>query len=245
MKPWKVVALMTLPVLLFAAWRIWSTYQERHEPVVVKQQPQGRKITQDDLVIPRKMYIDDLKSARELDGKAVWMQAGYQLDYYPYRGHYPVFSHEEGPLPSIQQLNVVDVVEVATPANWLSRIPRGSKNIFLIFRMPGDTHEYAVPMGEVQGGNETFIMDDVLYYDDPHKLYSYWPGDVWQAIDQHQVRPGMSERQTMMAVGEVAQSDSTNYGNRTVTYTAGDRKITVTFANDKATQVQEAGSGHA
>jgi hypothetical protein len=37
-----------------------------------------RKITQDDLVIPRKMYIDDLKSAKELRGKTVWMQAGYQ-----------------------------------------------------------------------------------------------------------------------------------------------------------------------
>jgi membrane-bound inhibitor of C-type lysozyme len=48
----------------------------------------------------------------------------------------------------------------------------------------------------------------------------------------------------MMAVGQVAQSDSSNYGNRTVTYTAGDRKVTVTFAHDKATQVREA-SGHA
>jgi membrane-bound inhibitor of C-type lysozyme len=54
----------------------------------------------------------------------------------------------------------------------------------------------------------------------------------------------MSELQTMLAVGQVAQSDSSNYGNRTVTYTAGDRKITVTYAHDKATQVQEA-SGHA
>jgi hypothetical protein len=83
-----------------------------------------------------------------------------------------------------------------------------------------------------------------LYYGDPHKLYSNWPGNVWQAIDQHQVKPEMSELQTMMAVGQVAQSDSSDYGNRTVTYTAGDRKITVTFAHDQATQVQE-GSGHA
>jgi len=101
-----------------------------------------------------------------------------------------------------------------------------------------------VPVGEVEGGNETFRLDDLLYYDDPHKLYSYWPSSVWQAIDQHQVKPGMSEMQTMMAVGQVAQSDSSDYGNRTVTYTAGDRKITVTFAHDQATQVQEA-SGHA
>jgi hypothetical protein len=235
MKPWKAMVLMTLPVLLFAAWRIWSIYQERHEPVMVKQGPPERKITQDDLVIPRKMYIDDLKSAKELHGKTVWMQVGYQLDYYPYRDHSAVFRDKEGPLPTAQALNVADVVELATPANWLSRIPRGSKNIFLIFRKPGGPQEYAVPVGEVEGGNETFRLDDLLYYDDPHKLYSHWPSNVWQAIDQHQVKPGMSELQTMMAVGQVAQSDSSTYGNRTVTYTAGNRKI----ADDQATRVQE------
>jgi hypothetical protein len=239
MKPWKVVALLTLPMLLFAAWRVWSIYKERHEPVVVRQGPPERKISQDDLVNPRKLYIASLKSAKEeLKGQTVWMQAGYQLEYYPFRGRSPVFSEKMGPLPSNQELQVEDVVEVATPTNWLSRIPRGDKNIFLIVRKPGDPAAYAVPMGEVEGGNEEFRMDDLLYYDDPHKLYHHWPASVWQAIDQHQVRPGMSELQTMMSVGQVAQSGSSDYGNRTVTYTAGDRKITVTFAGDKATEVQ-------
>jgi hypothetical protein len=73
------------------------------------------------------------------------------------------------------------------------------------------------------------------------KTNPYWP---LQAIDLHQVKPGIGELQTMMAVGQVAQSDSSSYGNRTVTYTAGDRKVTVTFAHDKATQIQEA-TGHA
>ena len=239
MKPWKVAALLTLPMLLFAAWRIWSIYKERHQPVVVKQGPPERKISQDDLVIPRKMYIESLASARkELKNQTVWMQAGYQLEYYPYQAGSPVFSRKLGPLPSNEKLEIDDVVEVPTPAHWLSRIPRGSKNIFLVFRKPEDKAEYAVPMGEVDGGNEEFRMDDLLYYDDPHTLYKHWPPDVWQAIDQHQVKPGMSEMQTMMSVGQVAQSGSSDYGNRTVTYTAGDRKVTVTFAGDKATQVQ-------
>ncbi len=238
MKPWKVVALLTLPTLLFAVWRIWSIYKERHEPVVVHEPPK-RVFTQDEMVNPRKMYIESLKSAKaELKGQTVWMQAGYQLEYYPYRGGSPVFSQKMGPLPSNQELQVEDVVEVATPAHWLSRIPRGGKNIFLIVRKPGDTAEYAVPMGEVEGGEEKFRMDDLLYYDDPHKLYHFWPASLWQAIDQHQVIPGMSELQTMMSVGQVSHSDSSDYGNRTVTYTAGDRKITVTFAGDKATAVQ-------
>ncbi len=74
MKPWKVVALLTLPMLLFAAWRIWSIYKERHEPVVVKQGPPERKISQDDLVNPRKMYI-----ATQLSG---WLAIeGRQVHY--------------------------------------------------------------------------------------------------------------------------------------------------------------------
>jgi hypothetical protein len=241
MKPWKIMILMSLPVLLFAGWRIWSIYQENHRPYVPKSSPPERKITQDDLVIPRKMYFDDLKSARDLVGKTVWVKAGYVLDYYPYRGHSAEFGHKEGPLPAVQELKVVDVVEMSTPANWVSRVPRGSKNIFLIVRMPDVTEEYAVPVGVVENGNETFYTDDLLYYDDPRKLYSYWPADVWQAIDSHQVKPGMSELQTAMSVGQVARSGSQDYGNRTVTYTAGDRRITVTFANDKATQIQQAG----
>jgi hypothetical protein len=241
MKPWKIVALMSLPVMLFAVWRIWSIYKERHAPVAVKQSPPERKITQDDLVHPRKLYVQSLKSAKaELKGKNVWMQAGYQLEYYPYRGGAPVFNQKKGPLPALEELKIEDVVEVATPANWLSRIPRGTKNIFLVFRMPSgrEPGEFAVPMGEVSDGNEEFRMDDLLFYDDPHTLYPYWPANIWQAIDRHEVIPGMSELQTMMSVGQVSESGSSDYGNRTVTYTAGDRKVTVTYAGDKATHVE-------
>ena len=66
----------------------------------MKQEPAERKISQDDLVIPRKMYIEGLKSAKkELKGQTVWMQAGYQLEYYPDRGGSPVFDRKMGPLP--------------------------------------------------------------------------------------------------------------------------------------------------
>jgi len=67
-----------------------------------------------------------------------------------------MFLEKKGPLPTAQELSVVDVVEFATPANWVSRIPRGSKNIFLIFRKPGDPQEYAVPVGEVEGATRRF-----------------------------------------------------------------------------------------
>jgi hypothetical protein len=130
MKPWKVAVLLTLPMLLFAAWRIWSIYQERHAPIAVRQQPPERKITQDDLVIPRKLYIQSLKTAKqELRGQTVWMQAGYQLEYYPYRGGAPVFSQKMGPLPSNQELQIQDVVETATPPHWCGRRIYGKPSI--------------------------------------------------------------------------------------------------------------------
>ncbi len=44
MKPWKVIALLTLPMLLFAAWRIWSIYKERHAPVAVKQDRRNARL---------------------------------------------------------------------------------------------------------------------------------------------------------------------------------------------------------
>lgn len=242
MKTWKLIVLMTLPVLLFAAWRIWSIYQERHTPVVISEAPQGPKITRDDLVIPRKMYIDDLKSAKALDGKTVWMQAGYQVEYYPYEGGAIRFGDREGLLAILQEFTIQQVIEVTTPPKWLSSIPRGSRNFFAVFRKPGDPHEYAMPVGAVQEGNDRFYCDDLFFYDNPHMLYSYWPADVWSAIDQHQVKPGMSELEARMALGQVQQTGSSDYGNRTVTYTAGDRKVSVTFVDDKATEVKESKS---
>jgi len=39
---------------------------------------------------------------------------------------------------------------------------------------------------------------------------------LWQAVSQHTVKQGMSEFQTTMALGNLQQSDSKNFGNRTV-----------------------------
>ena len=41
-----------------------------------------------------------------------------------------------------------------------------------------------MPMGEVDRGSEEFRMDDLLYYDDPHKLCSYWLGTKLQRFSK-------------------------------------------------------------
>jgi hypothetical protein len=64
---------------------------------------------------------------------------------------------------------------------------------------------------------------------------------VWQAATQHTAKQGMSEFQTTMALGNLQQSDSKNYGNRTVKYVTVDqgktRHFSVAFSDDKATSV--------
>jgi hypothetical protein len=49
----------------------------------------------------------------------------------------------------------------------------------------------------------------------------------------------MTELETAMALGVMQQSESSNYGNRTVDYDAGGKHWEVTFENDKATQIQQ------
>jgi hypothetical protein len=47
----------------------------------------------------------------------------------------------------------------------------------------------------------------------------------------------MTEAQARMTVGILMQTDGSSEGNRTVTYIAGPKKWTVTFANGAATSV--------
>jgi hypothetical protein len=238
MKHWKIIGLITLGVLLIAGVRVYFIWRERTAPMAQQAVPAERKVTADDLVQPRKLYIDDLKSAKALTSKSVWIQAGYQLDYYPYAGHHIDFAHLAGLLPSAQQLDVQDVIEAKAPKTEKSRIPAGDQQVFLIFKEPGDTKEYATPIGYAQGSDSKYYCDDVFFYDDPHQMYKHWPPDFWQAIDHHQAKPGMSELQVMMALGNVQQSDSSDYGNRTVHYDVGGKSFTVSFDKDKATTVQ-------
>ena len=243
MKGWQAIGLLTLAVLLIAGGRLLYVFHERNEPGVPKAQAPQRLLTEDDVVQPKKMYIADLKSAKELAGKPVWVQAGYALDYYPYAGGRVEFVHPAGVLPSVQQLSIEKVITERAPANLATRFPLGDKQVFAVFKMPGDMKEYATAMGTINnrggGADETYYCDDIFYYQDPHTMYRHWPADVWQAVDQHHPKAGMNELQVAMALGTIQQSDSSNYGNRTVTYDVGGKKWAVSFVKNRATTVTQ------
>ena len=75
----------------------------------------------------------------------------------------------------------------------------GERQSVAVFEQEGK--HYAAPIGTESGGDYKFYSDDMLFIEDPHQLYKHWPADVWQAIDQHQVKPGMSELEADFAVG--------------------------------------------
>jgi hypothetical protein len=240
MKTWHKAALTIVPpILILGIGILIIQHQRNSEPAVSKPQAAERPVTDDEVVQPRKMYIATLKEAKDLIGKTVWVQAGYALDYYPYSAGHVEFAHLAGVLPSVQQLTIENVITEKAPAHLATRIPLGDRQVFGVFKLPGDVKEYATAIGTIkgtgEGTDETYYCDQIFYYDDPHQMYKHWPTDVWQAVDQHHPKPGMNELQVAMALGTIQQSESSDYGNRTVTYDAGGKKWEVSFVKDKAT----------
>jgi hypothetical protein len=235
MKNLKIIGAVTLLLLIVFGLRVYFIWRERNAPAAEQPKVAERQLTSDDVVLPRKLYIDDLKSAQALVDKTVWVQSGFTLDYYPYAAHHVEFSRPAGVLPSVAALEIKDITTEKAPASLATRVPKGDKQVFAIFTMANDTKQYATAVGYIQGSDSKYYCDDVFYYDDPHVMYKHWPADVWQAIDQHQAKPGMSELQTAMSLGMIQQSESSDIGNRTVDYDAGGKKWAVAFQNDKAT----------
>lgn len=239
---WRIIAGITLVVLAVAVWRVLSWERERRSPGTVQQQQSTLDtISDDQAVVPKQMFIGSLKDARALNGKSVWMKTGYTIPYYAYRTGRIVFAHEEGRLPPTQELHVKDFTEATTPQDWMSSVPRGQKNVFVVFTEPGREGEFAAPVAALNGTDSTWMCDDLFFYQDPQTLY-HWPPEVWKAVSAHTAINGMSEFRTTMSLGNLQQSESKNMGNRTVTYTTMDRgqthHVSVTFEDDKATSVK-------
>ncbi|HUX43572.1 MAG TPA: hypothetical protein VMV57_02365, partial [Terracidiphilus sp.] len=138
-----------------------------------------------------------------------------------------------------QRLDVKKIVKAAVPATVDDGIEHGSRQAFVVFALPGAKDLFATPVGMMEGNQEAYYTDLLFFYDDPHTIYDYWPKDVWAAIDAHQVKPGMSELETRMAVGQKTHSDGQTEGDRTVTYDMNGTKWTVTYVKNRATEIKQ------
>jgi hypothetical protein len=240
-KLWQKIGLVTLAVALILGARVYFLIEARQDPGVVGKKDTTTHYSQDELAVIKAYYFATFDQAKQLEGTTVWVKSGYSLPYYPYSGGRVDFAKRAGVLPSAEKLAISKLIKAAAPAKEEDRVPHGTKQYFVVFTIAGPDAipgTFAAPIGFVDGGDEKIYSDLLFFYDDPKTVYDNWPKPVWDAVAAHQPQVGMSELQTQMTVGTSQQSDSQSIGNRTVTYDAGGKKWTVTFAKGVATQVK-------
>jgi hypothetical protein len=213
--------------VLIAGTRTALIFYERWAPQKSVQAP---PLDPDYYVVPKKLYPYDLKSARQLTEQPVWVKEGYRYSYYPYRQGRTDFPHESGMLLPLQKLAIKDVVTDATPG------ARDERQVMAVFDQDGKT--YAFPIGSVKEGSYRIYSDEMLYIQDPHQLYKHWPPQVWQAIDQHQVKPGMNELQVDCAIGGGVPQVTGVSDVKTIDYPNGGKPLRITFRNGKAADIR-------
>jgi len=215
-------------------------YQRHEETVAAERQKQAQRIgyaNPDYYVNPKKLYPYDLKTAKQLTQQPVWVKEGYRYTYYGYdaKRRKVDFEHEAGLLLPIEQLAIQDVVTAVPPG------PGRKRQVMAVFQKEGKS--YAVPIG-VEGDEQyTIYSDEMFYIQDPHQLYKHWPGDVWQAVERHEVKPGMNELQADFAVGMgVPDRGDTTY-EKTVRYPNGGKPLVIVYREGKAAEIQAATPG--
>lgn len=192
----------------------------------------------DDYVIMRSMMPHYFENLKKMEGTTVWMKNGYVMPYFPADGGHIQFAHSAGVIPSAQKLAIKKFVKSAVPLDLDTGMSHPAHQVFALFTMPPDAKQYAVAVGDYEGTEESYLCDLMFFYDDPHTIYDHWSKEAWAAIDARKVIPGMSERQTHMAIGLNATYSGHDKGNRTVKYDQAGKHWTVTYVNDKATSIQ-------
>ena len=222
---------LALAIVVAGARAGYILYQ-RHEDYVAAQKQQAAKnagySNADYYVQPKKLYPYDLKSAKQLTQQPVWVKEGYRYTYYPYDAAHKKadFGHEAGLLLPIERLQIKDVV---------TDTDAGKRQVIAVFEKEGKS--YAVPIGLENDGQYKIYSDEMFYVEDPHELYKHWAADVWQAVEKHEVKPGMDELQADFAVG-MGMPDAGASDDKTVRYPNGGKPLVVTYQGGKATAVK-------
>ncbi len=233
----KLLQWLFVIAIVAAAARQGYVWYQRAQPLA--KQPAAKKkkappLNREAYVVPRKLHAYDLASARQLTKQPVWVQEGYRYTYYPYDAarRRADLTHEAGLLGPIEKLRIQDVVAQPTPGR------ANHHQILAIFAK--ESRNYAVPVGTESGGSFQIYADEMFFYEDPHELYSFWPGEVWEAIRNHQVKPGMNEIQADFAVGAgIPEAVAPEPDEKIVKYANGGHLLTVTYRNGRAVKVAE------
>lgn len=238
----KLVFAFTAIMLLVVAVRVYFVIKQRHDAQIAhvdENAGPSHNLSQDDYIVPRKLYPHTMADARALNGKPIWAFAGNQLDFYPATAAHVNLAKSAGLLKGAEPLEVVNFIEQVAPVGLFSRIPHGDRQVWMLFHRKADpTPLYAVAVGYHETAGYTFYMDEVFFYDDPHVTYKHWPANIWQAIDEHRAVLGMNELQADLALGQVSKPGSGEVNNRTVEFDNNGHPVTITFEHKKATKIQ-------
>jgi hypothetical protein len=215
-----------------AGYIFYQRYEDKVAAAKLKRAQNAGYSNPDYYVTPKKLYPYDLKTAKQLTQQPVWVKEGYRYTYYPYDAVRKSvdFEHEAGMLQPIERVTIKDVV-TATPKG-----PGQRKQVMAVFEKKGKP--YAVPIG-FQGEEEYKIYSDEMFFvEDPRALYRHWPADVWQAVERHEVKPGMNEMQADFAIGMgVPDVGDTSY-SKTVRYPNGGKPLVITYHDGKAAEIK-------
>lgn len=232
--------------LIVAAARTGYIFYQRHEDYVkAEQQKKAANVgysNPDYYVTPKKLYPYDLKSAKQLTLQPVWVKEGYRYTYFPYdpATKHVDFTHDAGLLLPIEELHIKEIITA------MAKVPvQGAsvmqKQVVAIFEKEGKS--YAVPIGIEAEGEYKIYSDEMFYIENPHDLYKHWPPDVWQAVDQHQVKPGMNEMQAVFALGMgIPEAGDSSY-EKTVRYPNGGHPMVVVYHDGKAAEIKPDSAG--
>ena len=153
------------------------------------------------------------------------------LDMYDPANKQVDFAHEAGFLLPIEKLEIKDVVTAMLPVGKGSR-----RQVMAVFQKEGKT--YAVPIGYEADEQYKIYSDEMFFVEDPHELYKHWPPDVWQAVAQHEVKPGMTEMQADFAIGMGVPDAGASSAEKTVRYPNGGKPLVVTYRGGSATEIK-------
>jgi len=230
------IQLVLALALLVAAVRAGIILYQRHEDkVAAEKQKRAQNVgysNPDYYVTAKKLYPYDIKTAKQLTQQPVWVKEGYRYTYYRYEaaGKHVDFDHEAGLLLPIEKLAIKDVV-TATPAGAGQR-----KQVLAVFEKEGKT--FAVPIGFEAEGEFKIYSDEMFFIEDPRDLYKHWPAEVWQAVEHHEVKPGMNEMQADFAIGMgVPDAGDTSY-SKTVRYPNGGKPLVIVYHDGKAAEIK-------
>ncbi len=183
-------------------------------PSLERKEPPPIQRVEDFYVHPPKSYVTDLESAQKLVGKPLWVVEGYR------------WKTEPGG-------RLLEPLEKIVPTAITSRGDAA------VVRFERDGQAQSVECGTPS----RLYIDEMFFIKDPRELYSHWPPEIWEKVENNEFEPGMTEFQAAFSLGAGQPLRSSQHGEtRVVEYrlreAAGFDPLRVTFEKGRAVNIE-------